>query len=71
MIAQRAVSGEPCWRQVMELESRQEVIEGWLSDPGISSQLVEVLQEMLATTECQLEEVRSQPCHRLAGLNNL
>ena len=48
------------WRQMMELESRKEVIKGWLSSPDIPSQLVEVLQEMLATTERQLKTVRRQ-----------
>jgi hypothetical protein len=54
------VSGEPPWRQIMELESRKEVIECWLSRSDIPSQLVEVLQEMLATTERQLQAIRSQ-----------
>ncbi len=60
MITQRAISGEPSWRQVMELEARKEVIERWLSESIIPSQLVEVLQEMLATTERQLKAIRSQ-----------
>jgi hypothetical protein len=54
------LSGEPPWRQMMELESRKEVIEGWLSSSNIPAQLVEVLKEMLATTEHQLQAVRSQ-----------
>jgi hypothetical protein len=60
MFTQHGMSGEPYWRQMMELESRKEVIEGWLSSPDTPSQLVEVLQEMLATTERQLRAVRSQ-----------
>ena len=60
MFTQPAMSGEPFWRQMMELESRKEVIEGWLSSPNTPSQLVEVLQEMLVMTECQIRAVRSQ-----------
>jgi len=60
MFSQPGMSGEPCWRQRMELQSRKEVLEGWLSSPSTPSQLVEVLQEMLATTERQLRAVRSQ-----------
>jgi len=60
MFTQPGMSGEPCWRQMMELELRKQVIEGWLSSPSTPSQLVEVLQEMLATTERQLRAVRSQ-----------
>jgi|HubBroStandDraft_6_1064221.scaffolds.fasta_scaffold05040_4 hypothetical protein len=60
MFTQPGMSGEPRWRQMMELESRKEVIQGWLSSPDTPSQLVEVLQEMLATTERQLRAVRSQ-----------
>ncbi len=60
MFTQRPMSGEPSWRQTMELESRKEVIKEWLSSPDTPSQLVEVLQEMLATTERQLQAVRSQ-----------
>jgi len=60
MFTQHPMSGEPAWRQIMELESRKEVIEEWLSSPDIPSQLVEILQEMLATTERQLQAVRSQ-----------
>jgi len=55
-----AISSEPPWRQMMELESRKEVIEGWLSSSAIPAQLIEVLKEMLATTEHQLQAVRSQ-----------
>ena len=60
MFTQPPMSGEPRWRQMMELESRKEVIEGWLSSPDTPSQLVEVLQEMLTTTNHQLRAVRSQ-----------
>ena len=60
MITQRAISGEPSWCQVMELEARKEVIARWLSESVIPSQLVEVLQEMLATTERQLQAIKSQ-----------
>jgi hypothetical protein len=60
MFKQPAISGEPHWRQMMELESRKEVIEAWLSSSDIPAQLVEVLKEMLATTEHQLQAVRSQ-----------
>ena len=60
MFTQPGMSGEPCWRQTMELQSRKEVIEGWLSSPDTPSHLVEILQEMLATTERQLQAVRSQ-----------
>ena len=60
MTNQRAISGEASWRQVMELELRKEVIERWMSESVIPSQLVEVLQEMLATTERQLQALRSQ-----------
>lgn len=59
MFKQPAISSEPPWRQMMELESRKEVIEGWLSNSDISAQLVEVLKEMLATTEQQLQAVRN------------
>ena len=52
--------GEPVWRQVIELQSRKEVIEGWLSSSVIPTQLVEVLQEMLAITERQLPALRNQ-----------
>ena len=60
MFKQPAISSEPPWRQMMELESRKEVIEGWLSNSDISAQLVEVLKEMLATTEQQLQAVKNQ-----------
>ena len=60
MSAQPRMSGEPRWRQMMELESRKEVIQGWLSSPDTPSQLVEVLREMLTTTERQLKTVRSE-----------
>ena len=59
MFTQPRMSNEPRWRQMMELESRKEVIEGWLSSPDTPSHLVEVLEEMLATTERQLRAVRS------------
>ena len=64
MFTQRAMSGEPARRQTMGLQSRKEVIERWLSSTVLPSQLVEVLQEMLTTTEHQLQAVRSQ------GLDN-
>ena len=57
MFTQPRTSNEPRWRQMMELESRKEAIEGWLSSPDTPPQLVEVLQEMLATTERQLRAV--------------
>jgi hypothetical protein len=60
MFKQPATSGEPPWRQMMELESRKEVIEGWLSSSDIPAQLLEVLKEMLSTTQRQLQAVRSQ-----------
>ena len=60
MFTQPVMSGEPSWRQMTELESRKEVIEEWLSSSVIPSHLVEVLEEMLATTERQLQEVISQ-----------
>ena len=60
MFKQPAISGEPPWRQMLELESRKEVIEGWLSCSDVPNQLVEVLKEMLATTEHELQAVRSQ-----------
>jgi hypothetical protein len=60
MFMQPRTSNEPRWRQMMELESRKEVIEGWLSSPDTPPHLVAVLQEMLATTERQLREVTSQ-----------
>ena len=49
---------EPAWRQVIELESRKETIECWLSNSDISPQLVEVLREMLKTTARQLQGLR-------------
>jgi hypothetical protein len=58
MFTQPGMSGEPRWRQMMELQSRKEVIEGWLSSPETPSHLVEVLQEMLATTDRQLRALR-------------
>ena len=58
MFTQPGMSGEPRWRQMMELESRKEVIQGWLSSPNTPSHLVDVLQEMLTTTERQLQAVR-------------
>jgi hypothetical protein len=60
MFTQPRMPGEPYWRQMMELESRKEAIEGWLSSPDTPSHLVEALQEMLATTERQLHAARSQ-----------
>ena len=60
MFTQPGMSGEPRWRQMMELELRKEVIERWLSSPNTPCQLVEVLEEMLATTEHQLRAARSQ-----------
>ena len=60
MFTQPGVSGEPRWRQMMELELRKEVIERWLSSPDTPSQLVEVLQEMLSTTDRQLQAARSE-----------
>jgi len=60
MFTQGPMSGEPSWRQMMELESRMEVIQEWLSSPDIPSEHVEGLREMLATTERQLAALRSQ-----------
>ena len=60
MFTHFARPGEPSWRQMMELESRKEVIKEWLSSAGIPSEIIEVLQEMLATTERQLQTVTSQ-----------
>ncbi len=54
------ISSGPPWRLMMELESRKEVIEGWLSSSDIPPQLVEVLKEMLAATEQELQAARSQ-----------
>ena len=69
MLTQPGMSGEPCWRQMMELELRKEVIERWLSSPDTPSQLYEVLQEMLATSERQLQAARSEGIDR-TGLPN-
>jgi hypothetical protein len=60
MFTQPGVSGESRWRQMMELESRKEVIQGWLSSPDTPSHLVDVLQEMLTTTERHLQAVRTE-----------
>ena len=60
MFNQCEIPGEPVWRQVIELQSRKEVIEGWLSSSVVPTQLVEVLQEMLAITERQLPALRNQ-----------
>jgi len=38
MFTQGPMSGEPSWRQMMELESRMEVIQEWLSSPDIPSE---------------------------------
>jgi len=54
------IPGEPVWRRMTELQSRKEVIEGWLSSSVVPAQLVEVLQEMLAATELQLKMLRNQ-----------
>ena len=64
MFTQPRMSGEPRWRQMMELESNKEVIQGWLSSPDTPSHLVDVLQEMLATTELQLQAVRGEGIDR-------
>ncbi len=60
MSTERAALGESVWRQTMELQSRKEVIERWLSESGTPAQLVDVLQEMLANTERQLQLLRNQ-----------
>jgi hypothetical protein len=60
MFNQCPMSGEAYWQQMLELESRKEVIERWLSSAIIPSQLVEVMEEMLTTTERQLEVLRKQ-----------
>ena len=52
--------GEPAWRQVIELQARKEVIERCLSSSAVPAHLVEVLQEMLVTTEHQLQVLRNQ-----------
>ena len=54
------IPGEPSWRQMMELESRKEVIKEWLSRPDIPLEIVEALQEMLATTERHLQAMKNQ-----------
>jgi hypothetical protein len=64
MLPQPPMSGEPSWQQLIELETRKEAIERWLSSMTLPSQLVETLQEMLAQTELQLKAARSQ------GLDN-
>jgi len=60
MFIQGAGSGEAAWRQTMELQSRKEVIERWLSCSIAPTQLIEVLQEMLAATELQLQVLKNQ-----------
>ena len=60
MFTQPGIYNEPRWLQMMELESRKEVIQGWLSSPNTPTHLVDVLLEMLATTERQLQAVRSE-----------
>lgn len=60
MFPHPGMSGEAVWRQTMELQSRKEVIERWLAETGIPAQQVDVLQEMLANTERQLQAIRSQ-----------
>ncbi len=62
------IPGEPVWRQMTELQSRKEVIEGWLSSPVVPAQLTEVLQEMLATTEFRLQLLRNQEPDNLSPL---
>ena len=59
MFIQAAGSGETAWRQTMELQSRKEVIERWLSCSVVPTQLIEVLQEMLAATELQLRVLKT------------
>jgi hypothetical protein len=54
------IPGEPVWRQMAEVQSRKEAIEGWLSSSVVPAQLVEVLQEMLAATELQLKVLRNR-----------
>jgi hypothetical protein len=54
------IPGEPVWRQMTELQSRKEVIEGWLASSVVPAHLVAVLQEMLAATELQLKLLRNQ-----------
>lgn len=65
MFPQRAMPGDPAWQRVMELQSRKEVIERWLSSTAVPCQLVEALQEMLATTKRELQALEDQ-----AGSNN-
>ena len=60
MFMQCEIPGEPVWRQMIELQSRKEVIEGWLSSSVVPAQLVEVLHEMLAATELQLKVLRNR-----------
>ena len=60
MFTERAGFDGAVWREIMELQSRKEVIERWLSESGTPAQLVEVLQEMLVTTERQLRLLRNQ-----------
>jgi hypothetical protein len=60
MFNPREIPGEPVWRQMTELQSRKEVIEGWLASSVVPIQLVEVLQEMLAATELQLQVLRNR-----------
>ena len=60
MFTQRAMPDDPSWRQVMELQSRKEVIERWLSSTTVPCQLVEALQEMLATTKRELQALEDQ-----------
>jgi hypothetical protein len=59
------IPGEPVWRQMTELQSRKEVIEGWLSSSVVPAQLVEVPQEMLAATELQLKVLRNPGARHL------
>ena len=62
------ILGKPVWRQMTELQSRKEVIEGWLSSPDTPPHLAEVLQEMLAATELQLRVLRNQEADSLSPL---
>jgi hypothetical protein len=59
MFTEPAGFGEAAWQQTMELQSRKDVIERWLSDPGTPTQLIDVLLEMLANTERQLLLLRN------------
>ena len=45
---------------MIELESRMEVIREWLSRPDMPPEIVEALQEMLATTERHLQAMKNQ-----------